>query len=565
MKATKNKLFRWFLILIIGVLGYSCDVSQGWLVDSSLDRMFSPVTFQTSNIGDTVVEVSFTRVIGARKYILELSENDSTMLFDNIKQRIEVTVDTFKAYAINSMATKTEYRKKFTGLYGETNYSVRLWVVNEDSTLTSGYSMISFKTMAEQLFKENLTGKGLDSVSLKWSFSEKITHIVMHPVETADNSLDITKTLSSADIASGTTSFSNLRSGTDYQFTLFYNTIKRGKLVVRTLGLPNSVTYTVSPSDNFASVAQAISGFIAENNLNINVFFDAGNTYTLTGLTIPDGVDKIKFTGQADANGVLPSVILNSLIPGSVTASVSEVSFENLNINGNAAYFCVTVANSIPTLKTISFNNCELSNFGRGVVSVSNVTLAIENIAITHSVISKIGNYGIINVSGSNALVNNITCQYCTLYDITTHFADFRTGANFNMINCTIYNSFNAGYTLNRFIRSNDAAPFPVSINIQKCVFGGTNNGTNNLIGLTYKTATNTAVLPITSFSGSYSASDFPLQYASTVTTSYPGLQIMSVRSADLFVDPANHDFRIKPELIFEGRNKSGDSRWFTE
>lgn len=565
MKTIKNKIYPLVILFAVGLFTFSCDVSQDWLVDSSYNRLFTPITFQTSNVGDTAVEVSFTRVIGAKKYILELSENDSTMQFENILQRIEVTTDTFKAYSINTIATKTEYRKKFTGLFGETNYSVRMIAVNEDSTLQSNYSMLTFKTLAEQLFNEKAIGKGLDSVLMKWNKTDKVTHIVMHPVAATDDTQDMTRILTAEEIAKAEASFVNLRSGTDYQFTIYYNEIKRGKVVVRTIGLPNSATYNVLPEDNATTISLAISGFIAENTRNINIFFDAGSSYTIIGLTIPDGVDNINFTGQADENGVLPQLTMNSLNIGTASASMIEASFTNLNINGNAANFCLTVPNSIITLKKISFDGCEISNFARGVISVSNVALAIDEISLTNNIISKIGGYGIVNVAGVNAVTTNINIKNSTMYDLTTHFVDFRNGAVFNMINCTFYNSYTTGYTLNRFLRSNDAAPFPTAINIQKCIFSGPNNGTTSLVGLTYKTATNTVVLPITSFAGSYSTSDFPLQYLSSYSTSYPNLQLAGFSSTDLFEDAANKDFRIKAGVVFAGKNVAGDPRWFTE
>ncbi len=565
MKTLKNKIYPLIILITVGLLTSSCDVSQDWLVDPSFSRLFTPVTFQTTNVGDTAVEVSFARVIGAKKYILEISENDSAMQFETIKQRIEVSTDTFKAYAVNTIATKTEYRKKFTGLFGETSYSVRMIAVNEDSTLRSNYSTLTFKTLAEQLFIEKAIGKGLDSVLLKWNKSDKITHVVMHPVAATDDTQDISRTLTADEIAKAEASFVNLRSGTDYQFTIYYNQIKRGRVVVRTLGLPNSATYNVLPEDNATTISTAISGFIAENTRNINIFFNAGSSYTITGLTIPDGVDNINFTGQADENGVLPQVTMNGLIVGTASASMIETSFTNLNINGNAANFCVTVPNSIMTLKKISFDGCEISNFARGVVSVSNVALLIDEILLTNSIISKIGGYGIVNVAGVNAVTTNITIKNSTMYDLTTHFVDFRNAAVFTMINCTFYNSYTTGYTLNRFLRSNDAAPFPTAINIQKCIFAGPNNGTTSLVGLTYKTATNTTVLSITSFSGSYSTAEFPLQYASSYSTSYPNLQLAGLSSADLFVDAPNKDFRIKEGAIFSGKNVAGDPRWFSK
>ncbi len=59
-------------------------------------------------------------------------------------------------------------------------------------------------------------------------------------------------------------------------------------------------------------------------------------------------------------------------------------------------------------------------------------------------------------------------------------------------------------------------------------------------------------------FSGSYLTSDFPEN-----TTKFLNASHLELSTEELFVDPKNGDFHVRPEANFRGRGKVGDPRWW--
>ena len=80
-------------LLILGLtLGFSsCEDVNDWGVDDSFNRMFSPVTFETAQVGATSVSLRFSSVPNAQSYVIEFSKD--SLQFTTITNTVEILAD----------------------------------------------------------------------------------------------------------------------------------------------------------------------------------------------------------------------------------------------------------------------------------------------------------------------------------------------------------------------------------------------------------------------------------------------------------------------------------------
>src|SRR5690606_27394921 len=107
-----------------------------------------------------------------------------------------------------------------------------------------------------------------------------------------------------------------------------------------------------------------------------------------------------------------------------------------------------------------------------------------------------------------------------------------------------IYNQTKALTQLVRLDKNNLPSTFEAFNNI----ISGSNNGTQlKSFSLIYDG----------SFAGSYRTNEM------SIGQEFPNITVFQGSAEDLFVDPANGNFRIKSESGFGGRGTAGDPRWF--
>src|SRR5699024_11975279 len=91
------------LLLATTFLFVGCEKKiNDWEIDESHARLFRPLKFETSNIGATDVEIAYTRVVSADKYILD---RKSTRLNSS-----HVSI----SYAVFCLKKKTHHRTRPT-------------------------------------------------------------------------------------------------------------------------------------------------------------------------------------------------------------------------------------------------------------------------------------------------------------------------------------------------------------------------------------------------------------------------------------------------------------------
>ena len=143
----RTKLFfhKYSIGLLFLVFGLSQCTKNNDTIDQSLNRLFRPVTFTTGAITATGINFTFSKVINAEKYIIELSEKDS-LHFDSIARTIQISADTltFKT------GTTNMYTVPVGNLKGGIRYSARIKAATNNGTIPdSKYDYLVFTTKAQ--------------------------------------------------------------------------------------------------------------------------------------------------------------------------------------------------------------------------------------------------------------------------------------------------------------------------------------------------------------------------------------------------------------------------------
>ncbi|MGV8092253.1 MAG: hypothetical protein AB2L24_10360 [Mangrovibacterium sp.] len=222
--------------VLAGALLTSCEEKvNDWEVQPEYDRLFRPLVFEVVTSSATSVELKYTRVISANKYIFEFSED--SLLFNNIVKTVEVLSDTLTPFSESSTLTKTEYRTMFEDLNGTTGYSVRLQAIDTISGLSSEQVYLYFKTSAEQIFTGSVSFT--DKIQISWTRTDRVTSITVRNAET--NNLVVDRALTTDEIANATAILDGLNPGTSYFVQIYNGTNMRGERIVKTFGLAGGV------------------------------------------------------------------------------------------------------------------------------------------------------------------------------------------------------------------------------------------------------------------------------------------------------------------------------------
>ena len=519
------------LLLILAITGCEKDYNQ-WETDSSYDRLFKSIIFETSVIKPTSVELKFTKSIGATKYVFEFSKDN--LQFNQIVKTVVLSANELIPYSKSSDQAKTEYRQLFDDLDGTTEYSVRMKSIDEATGKESKYSQLYFVTPAEQLFKGYISTTS--SVSLNWTITPKVTNISLY-----DEAAVLVKDLVLTDQqkTAGSITIDNLNSGTKYTAKIYNGPAIRGSLDVKTTGLANATTYKVLLTDTAASIGTALQGLAAGGAQDITVEFEAGASYTIGGdITIPTGVNNIAFVGSKNSSGLLSS-LTNARFR--VQDKVNNILIQNLTATSADSFF-IDLATKIAN--DINIEGCTISKIN-SIVRLTGVC-TVNTINVSNCLISQTGGYGLLNVAAGST-VKSINVSNCTLTEISTRFADVRVKTSINFKNITCVNTTIGMGHLWNFDNNN-----PVQVVIQNCIIAGPNGG-----------------MALNSTNATYS--NIPISYASNYKTKdvvngtrlMTGIVEVPLVIADFFVNPAAGDYHIKPGIGFAGTGVAGDPRWF--
>ncbi len=530
----KKIFLRLTLLASVSIIATSCiKKANEWDIDPSHDRLFKSLVFEVVKTEATTVELKYTKAVSANKYIFEFSKDN--LEFNEIVKTVEILADTLTPFNESTTPTKVEYRTIFEELDGTTGYSVRMKSVDTVSGTESKYSQVYFETAAEQLFTS--WDVFTDRINISWTPTDRVTHITVFDAATGE---EVQKnTLTPVEIGAGNMELINLSPGTNYKIVIYNNEVERGTKILKTSGLQGGIIINVNPGDDISALVTAA---ILQGKPNVTLMFKGGETYNLAILTLPAGLSNISFTGERADDGSLPVLSLKEL--RLTDAIFGKVLFEKMNIIGGTGDYLINLAADGAEIEEYAFTGCLIVNY-RGTVRVQNKAIKLKKITFDDNRFQNTGDYGIVNIGGSTPAVDSISFKNSTMRDMASQLMDVRSKVKGIIItNCTIYNQTKALTQLVRLDKNNLPSTFEAFNNI----ISGSNNGTQlKAFSLTYDG----------SFAGSYRTNEM------SIGQEFPNITVFQGSAEDLFVDPANGNFRVKSESGFGGRGTAGDPRWF--
>lgn len=534
------------LLVAMALAMSSCEKKvNDWDVDPSYAGLFRSLSFETTNIGATDVEIGYTQTVSASKYIFEFSKD--SLEFNEIVKTVEILADTLTPFAPSTTPTRVVYRTIFEDLDGTSPYSVRMKGINTETGQESGYVELFFKTMAEQLFSG--ADISLDRITMHWPATDNVTHIVV--TDPINDDAEVKRVdLTATDKTEGSVTITDLQPGKAYAISIYNNDVLRGTRILVTSGIPEGEIIPVSPGDDIPAL---VSAALAAGKQNIILNFSGDQPYNLGSVTLPSGIINVSVTGTANANGKNPVLQISSFKLSD--AQYGRVIFENVDLQAiSGSSFLITADQAGMNTVGYWFTNCYIQGFGNGVVRLNNA-VNVGQIRFDNCRIHKNGGWGVVNVGKSDALVDSIKFTNSTLTDLSTQLMDVRVAVEKIVIqNCTFYNQNAAMSQLLRFEANKEF--LPKELLAGNNIIAGTNSGAK-LNATSYNHGD--FALPV-SFAGSYRTNEFEIERDAR---GFADITLFNGNAADLFVDPDAGDFRIKPGNGFGGRGTAGDPRWF--
>jgi hypothetical protein len=228
----KSKILKYISTAAFTVflaLNFSSCNNQDFPVDMSYYRLFSPVTFITGTVTATNAQFTFSKVINAEKYIIELSENDS-LHFTSIVRTVVISADTL---TLNT-GTTNMYTVLVDSMKGSIRYSARIKSETNNGTIPeSKYDVVTFVTKTEKIIKAVLPEEVTSSSAiLHWDATgNNVTHIIL--ISSTDGSSQ-TYNLTDAEKVASMKLIENLSSLTTYTAQIYNVDNKRGEITFST-------------------------------------------------------------------------------------------------------------------------------------------------------------------------------------------------------------------------------------------------------------------------------------------------------------------------------------------
>lgn len=540
---------RYICLIMLSVGWLSCDDSiNDWDVDESTKGLFRPLTFEKVVNDATTVTLRYSKIVNANKYIFEFYKGELEFKEENYVRTDTILADTLTIFANSSTPMRVEYRTIFKKLDGSTQYSVRMKGLS-DSGLTSRYLDLAFMTTAEQLF-ENIETT-INSVILSWKETPDVTHLLLFPLKDASKGTygdPETIELTAEDIENHSKIISDLPSGTSYKVQICKNDVVRGEYMFKTLGLGDGEVISVPASKDENDLIDLTSLMKNVTASNLTLEFEAGKLYNIGSVKIP-AVDNILFTSSSTDEENKPRILVKEI---SLTSPLESMSFEYVSLDGRNETVYLMALGSV-CFNSISFEGCTIRNMQRSVIRLTKAGFFISNITFNNSVLSRIGTngYGLLVVNQDPSALDQVMISNCTLIDMGEQLMELRGAACRNQVlleNCTIYSGADATRDLNRLFRFNSD---PQSVEIRNNIFAGPNKNKTITPGYSdYK---------YLNFSNNnYITSDMKIG-----NKKFSEIVQLEQTSDDIFVDPANGDFHIKPGAGFAGEGNAGDPRWW--
>jgi len=549
MKNTIN-INKLAFIAVIGIVALfsSCKGED----DLVMPRLFRPVNFNVE-LSKTIATLSWAAVDSAASYTLKISTD---------------SID-FTSPVLDTIITTNSFVKE---LAGETKFYARLYANATDSTKQSKYNSLSFKTPAENIFlgygTSINTGKlysaymtDVKTLTIKWTPGANVTHLIL---TSADEATRDSVAISAIEAAAGTKEVSAL-ANSNWTVKIYNNKIQRGK----TNGLVEGDIVLTSTDDLPTALNNATPG---------QVILLAKSAVYKMGTAVYRLSKNVKVRGASPINRAVlcmssgTTTTTSNMLGFADASMIDYVRFENIDFTGycdnntSATKIGYLFNNNLmTTVKSLSFSNCNLHNFGNTPMRLqASKNQSIDTLSFNGCVVNDIGfssTYAIVN-SNSADYINNIYMSNCTFYNFkgslilrTATSPVVATMGNISITNCTI-NQGMQDTGSSRYLIDANGTTVTNGISFKNCVFGST-GGTLGANGV----RKGTSGLTVT---GSYFATDY-IDDPITVVTSYSIKSLMSAysgKSTDLWNAPTTGDFSLK-DTGFAGKGVAGDLRWY--
>jgi len=544
MKNIKN-IYKLLIVVAVGFMGMFTSCKEE--ADLQLPYLFRPINFNVE-LNKTVATVSWAAVDSAVSYTFQISQDSL-----------------FNSTIVDTTLTQLSYVKE---LAGETKFFARIRANANDATKSSKFnSKLSFKTPAENIFlgygTNTNVGKlysaymtDVNSLTVKWKPGSNATHFIL---VSADLSKKDSVIISSAEALAGVKVIPAL-SNSIWTAKIYNKKILRGT----TTGTVEGDIVLSSGADLPLAISNATSGQI--------ILLAPGVVYPMGTATVRFGKN-VKVRGLSATNRSVLCMATGASTTGTSSmlgfadaSTINFVKFENVDFTGyadnnvNAVKIGYLFNNNLLTnVKTLSFDNCNLHNFGNTPMRVQGgKNQIVDTLSFNGCVINDIGfasTYAIVN-SNSADFVNTIRFNNCTVYNFKGSLVS-RTTQTLNSIsitNCTFNQGMQDPSSVRFFIDTNTATFTGSGITIKNCVFGSS-GGTLGGAGIR-----TTGTLAIT---GSYYTSDY-VDQTLVATVSYSRKSLMTSYakpSTELWSNPTTGNFSFK-DATFVGKGVVGDLRW---
>jgi hypothetical protein len=384
-KFFKLSFFTATLIAALFITGCTDDIADE-IKELETSRLFSPTGLEARIVNQTSVRLTWKPVKNAVSYNIEIYEN---ALLD------------FSGTPVKTVSNVFIEQLPYTipGLAGETSYSVRVNALGAEITESKWISAV-FKTDAEQILflvdPEEITATG---VTLRWPAGQVATTVRLNPGE-------ITRTLTTAEVAAGIVEITGLESETEYTAHLMNDNKVRGKVTFTTL-IDIGSSIIVKPEDDLKAIIEAANEgdifALMPGNYAIGDNIHIYKTIEIIG-AVP--VDRPVINGAALRMWGGAGLRLKDLILDGTTAA-----------DGNQTIIYNEVLTAGQTYGDVVIEDCLIRNYVKGVFYV-NIAALIESVSISNTI------YHNIQASGGD-------------------FIDFRSGVakKFDFFHNTVYNS----------------------------------------------------------------------------------------------------------------------------
>jgi len=527
MRININKwIYGGLLALFLLPVAISCEKDK---IDEEFvpERMFTPAAINIALTNSDAI-LSWNRSLfaaGQETYTLEVSTDS---MFQSTAH-ISVEIDSLRyIVAETDVVPGTKYFARLRANATESSEASH-WVYSESFIITGQVLLLPVEP----------GDLAATSVTLKWD-PGVVTHIMLNGVRH-----DITP----AEAAAREKTITGLTEKTEYEASLFNNTLTRGMRDFRTRAMTPTgpLVVVLGANDSLGAMLKtAVDG-------NIFVLPQGSQQFYNDPITLPAGISVTIFGEDVPEK---PVVALNGI---TLPATAGTITFENVDITGyqendetKSKRNYIFNQSAATATDQVIFENCIVRNFTNTPFRIqSSNPITINKVVFSRCVVYDCGDngangtYAMIHSNVATGKVNNIEITNSTIYKIGYSIILHNSAPSQSVLieNCTFYNVVGNG---RYFVDYN--AQSAGSFTVRNCIIGKTLSPAESSRGIR---------------AGSSYTVDNTYKTADAIISSNPITNIIDYpqNSTELWANPASGDFTII-DNTFPGRTNAGDPRW---